>query len=217
MKSALSDGSRLPGAPLIYLITDGEATDANFDVAKRRIVADIAAAVELGVTLVQIREKSLSARLLFELTSSAVEATRGPGARVLVNDRADVAFAAGADGVHLTARSLGADVIRRSFPPEFIVGVSTHSVGEVVAARESGADFVVYGPVFATPGKGEGQGSEALQNACIAVAPLPVLALGGIDTTNVDVVLRAGASGVAGIRAFKNVDSIRRLIDKLND
>src|SRR6185369_15178481 len=101
--------------------------------------------VDAEVPLFQIREKSLSARALYELVVGAVSITRGSKTRLLVNDRVDVARAAGADGVHLTAHSLPADVVRSTCGPDFLIGVSTHSREEAQAARAGGADFVVFG------------------------------------------------------------------------
>lgn len=204
-----------PDSPITYLITNGEATDADFDASRSRILATVTRAVDAGVSLIQIREKNLSARLLFELTCSVVETTRGRATRVLVNDRADIAIAAKADGVHLTSNSLSAAVIRENFPREFVVGVSTHNIEEVVDAANSGADFAVFGPVFATPSKIDVKGIDTLRETCALVAPFPVLAIGGVDAENVGEILRAGASGVAAIRALNEPDSIRRLLTKL--
>lgn len=204
-----------PDSPITYLITTGEATDANFDACRSRIMATVTHAVEAGVALIQIREKNLLARLLFELTCSVVEATRETATRVLVNDRADIAFAAEADGVQLTSNSLPAAVIRKNFSREFIVGVSTHSIDEVPAAANNGADFAVFGPVFKTPGKSDVKGLDALREACMLVAPFPVLAIGGVDAENVDEILAAGARGVAAIRALNDADLMRQLLAKL--
>ncbi len=197
------------------MITSGEATDANFIAAKSRIVETAAAAADAGVSLIQIREKNLSARSLFELTCSVVEAAAGTATRVLVNDRADIAFAAAADGVHLASNSLSAAVIRENFPREFVIGVSTHSIDEVAAAAGSGADFAVFGPVFATPGKSDVKGVDALREVCERVAPFPVLAIGGVDGNNVEDILNAGASGVSAIRALNDADSMRQLLESL--
>src|SRR6185369_14410224 len=130
--------------PIIYPITSGRATPQTTP----DILRLVRAAVEAEVPLFQIREKSLPARELYELTSRAAEITRGSKTRLLVNDRSDIARAAGADGVHLTSQSLPADVVRNMFGSEFLIGVSTHSLDESRAARNGGADFVVFGPVF---------------------------------------------------------------------
>ncbi|HEU4479475.1 MAG TPA: thiamine phosphate synthase, partial [Pyrinomonadaceae bacterium] len=131
--------------PIIYLITSG-ATNAQTTPANEEFVEIlklIADAVAAKVSLIQLREKNLSGRVLFELTTQAAQLTRGSQTLLLVNDRADIARAGGADGVHLTTSSLSADVVRRAFGPNFLIGVSTHSVVEAQAARATGADFAV--------------------------------------------------------------------------
>lgn len=204
-----------PDTPITYLITNGKATDVDFDASRSRIAAIVAHAADAGIDLIQVREKNLSARLLFELTCLVVEVTRKFDTRVLVNDRVDIAFAAGADGVHLAANSLPVSVIRKHFSREFIVGVSAHSIDEVVTAAYTGADFTVFGPVFQTPGKPNAKGAGALQEACSGVEPFPVLAIGGVDADNVKEVLSAGASGVAAVRALNDADSMHSLLRKL--
>jgi len=134
-----------------------------------------------------------------------VEITRGSETRVLVNDRADIARAAGADGVHLTSQSLPANVVREMFGPDFVIGVSTHSLDEARAAQLAGADFVVFGPIFETESKrayGEPQGLEKLAEVAVELQPLPVIAIGGITPENGAHCLVNGASGVAAIRMF---------------
>ncbi|MBC7899961.1 MAG: thiamine phosphate synthase, partial [Saprospiraceae bacterium] len=146
-------GNRRPSADVLtYLITPGEAESSNFSAKKAEILETIRIAVDCTIKLFQIREKFLSAKLLFELTAEAAAITRGSETRLLVNDRADVALAANADGVHLPANSIPADVIRSSFP-DLIIGVSTHSISEAESAAANGADFVTFGPVFETPDK----------------------------------------------------------------
>ena len=167
------------------------------------------AAVAAGISLLQIREKSLSARVLYELARRAVAITRGSATRLLVNDRFDIARAAGADGVHLTTRSLPAKVVRSICGDDFLIGVSTHSLETALDARAEGADFVVFGPVFETESKrefGAPQGLEKLREVTSALAGFPVIAIGGIDLDNAAECFRAGASGVAAIRMFTNTD-----------
>src|SRR5437660_6690307 len=102
--------------PILYLITRGATVEATTPASKefQKILTQVSAAIEAGIDLIQLREKKLTARVLFELTERVVEVARGSSTRVLVNDRADLAAGARADGVHLTTRSLGADVIRKS-------------------------------------------------------------------------------------------------------
>ena len=123
--------------------------------------------------------------------------------------------AAGCDGVQLTARSLEASVVRRAFGPDFLVGVSTHALQEARAARDAGADFAVFGPVFDTPSKrqyGPPLGLEHLREAARALAPLPLVAVGGINEENAREVLRAGARGVAAIRLFADGQNLARTV-----
>ena len=170
--------------PIIYLISRGDADPVNFYLKKKEILKKISVAVEVGISLVQIREKNLTVKLLFDLTEEAAAITRNSDTKLLVNGRADVALAARADGVHLPADGLSAETIRRSFPPGFLIGVSTHSAEEASAAKSEGADFVTFGPVFESPNKGEPQGLERLNNVCKLLAQFPVIALGGIDESN---------------------------------
>ena len=182
--------------PIIYPITSG-----------RDILHLVKAAVDAEVPLFQIREKSLPGRALYELVVRVVSITRGSKTRLIVNDRVDVARAAGADGVQLTARSLPADVVRRTCGAEFLIGVSTHSLEEAQAARDRGADFVVFGPVFETESKrafGPPQGLDRLRDVTRELNGFPVLAIGGITLDNLPACLEAGARGVAGISLFSN-------------
>jgi len=201
--------------PAICLITKGEATVSNFGEKRREILDIIRVAVEEKVTLIQLREKKLTARLLFELTVDAAAITRGTATRLLVNDRADIALAAKADGVHLASNSLSTDVIRRHFPEDFIIGVSTHSLEAVELAAKMRADFAVFGPVFDTPGKGQPKGIAILAEVCDALRPFPVLGLGGLDESNVSSVLDVGAAGFAAIRSLNDAGSLRSICRKL--
>lgn len=178
----------------------------------------MSAAVAAGLELIQLREKRLAGRVLFELSEQSAALTRGSATRLLVNDRADVAAAAGADGVHLTMQSIDAATIRRTFGEDFLIGVSTHSLAEAEVAKRDGANFVVFGPVFATRSKenyGRPAGLAKLERVGKELAPFPVLALGGVDLTNARECLRAGASGIAGISLFDEPDHIREVVRKL--
>ena len=196
-------------APLIYLITDGTTNVQNFRKKSSQILNLIKVAATNKISLVQIREKNLSAKLVFELTSKAAQITRGTETKILVNDRADIAVAANADGVHLTSRSLSAQVIRKTFPQKFIIGASTHSIEEAQAAKNHGADFVTFSPIFFTPEKGEPKGLKALREVCEKLKSFPVIALGGIDKTNFKQVLENGASGFAAIRFLNDEENLK--------
>jgi thiamine-phosphate pyrophosphorylase len=201
--------------PAVYLITPGSATAANFITEKPKIIETIRSASAEGVSLVQVREKQLPARLLFDLARSAADITSRYGTALMVNDRVDVALAAGADGVHLPSNSLPVSVLRKHMPKGFLIAVSAHTPSEVSAARDSGADFVTYAPVFASPGKGEPKGIDDLERVCAAAGVFPVFALGGIDHSNFESVLSAGAAGFAAIRSLNEPDSRSNILSRL--
>ena len=162
-------------------------------------------AASAGVDMIQVRERDLSAREMTEIARDAARAVEGTRVRLFVNDRFDVAIAAGAEGVHLTTRSLEADVVRRCTGERLALGVSTHTIDEVRAAEAAGAEFVVYGPIFDTPSKrgfGDPVGLDALARVTSS-RRIPVLALGGIDADNAYQAMAAGAAGIAAIRLFQ--------------
>src|SRR5712671_1634640 len=199
--------------PILYLITRGATTDGTTPDAPEfaLILRQVSAAVAAGINLIQIREKQLTGRVLFELVERASHLTRGTGTRLLVNDRADVSVGAGADGVHLTAQSLDPAMIRKTFGKEVLIGASTHSLTEALAAQEQGADFIVFGPVFETQSKklfGPPVGLEKLADVARELRGFPVLALGGISATKAVDCFAAGAQGIAGISLFSDPQTL---------
>ena len=153
---------------------------------------------------IQIREKELSARALFDLVEAVRKLPNPYSSKIIVNTRADVAIAAGAAGVHLPSGSPAARFWRR---PGFLVGVSCHSVDDVRNAETEGADYAVFGPVFAPLSKSaslDPSGVEGLARAAKAVR-IPVLALGGVTRENSAACISAGAAGVAGISIFQEL------------
>lgn len=181
-------------------------------------------AAAAGIDWIQIREKDLPARELSALTRNIIAVTRqfssvaNTPPRVIVNDRLDVALAAGAAGVHLSGASAPpAEVVRwlraGNAPSDFSVGVSCHSLAEVQAAENAGANYVFFGPIYETPSKldfGPPQGIDALSEACRS-ARIPVLAIGGITESNARACIRAGAAGIAAIRVFQEVSDATHL------
>jgi thiamine-phosphate pyrophosphorylase len=146
--------------------------------------------------------------------------TRHSATRLLVNDRADIALAAGADGVQLTARSLDPLVIRDISPRDFLIGVSAHSLEEAQAASASDADFALLGPVFDTPAKrayGPPLGLKRLREAIQSLAPFPLLAIGGITRENIPQVIHAGAQGIAAIRLFQDESELEMIADEVRE
>ena len=178
--------------PSLVLVTDRHATEG------RELIAVVTAALDAGLPAVQLRDKDLPGRQLFALAEQLRAATTRTGALLFVNDRIDVALAVGADGVHLGGTSVPVAVARTLVGPGGLIGVSTHTAGELRALL--GADFAFYGPVYATPGK-TAVGPAALA-AAVGAAALPVLAIGGITARELPAVRRAGAHGVAVIRAI---------------
>ncbi len=163
--------------------------------------------------MVQIRERDLPACDLLSVADAACAVAKDRNTLILINDRSDVAACAGA-GVHLTTRSMTADVIRRAFGSSMAVGVSTHSLEEAEEAERSGADFVVFGPVFETESKkvyGPPVGLDALA-AVTARVKIPVLAIGGINLANFRETLYHGAAGVAGISLFAQAEDLKGVV-----
>jgi thiamine-phosphate pyrophosphorylase len=187
----------------------------------RALVDRIGAAARAGVHLVQIRQRDWEGEALAQLVTAAVLAVRGTRARVLVNDRLDVALAARAHGVHLRGDSISAPRVRRVTPPGFIVGRSVHSPEEAEeAARGGGLDYLIFGTVFSTSSKPDSRyaGVGPLGAGCARVA-LPVLAIGGMVPERLGLGAEAGAAGFAAIGLFADcaLDALPSLITRASD
>lgn len=192
----------------LHLITDRTA--------RTDLPPAVGAALEGGVDWVQIREKSAPAQDLYDMAVVIGRLCRANGAGLLVNDRADVALAAGASGVHLARRSLPIAATRAIMAPGRLVGVSVHTLEEAIEAERAGADYITFGSVFPTrshPGE-VGQGVSALSRAVQAVT-LPVLAIGGITEGNLEEVLATGCAGIAIISAILIAPDPREAAAKL--
>jgi thiamine-phosphate pyrophosphorylase len=177
----------------VYLITDRKLCPGG------DLLGTVEKALDGGVRAVQLREKDLPGRELFRLAERMRKMTAECGARLLINDRADVARAVGADGVHLGVLSIPPREARGLLGADAIIGCSAHNEEELRQAGEGGADFVTFGPVYPTPSKsrfGPPVGIPALAAAC-RTARVPVFALGGIGPGNLEEVARTGCSGVA--------------------
>jgi thiamine-phosphate pyrophosphorylase len=158
-------------------------------------------AARAGIDLIQVREKDLEGGALRNLVAAVLAATRGTATRVLVNGRVDVAVSAGASGVQLPEDGLGVADVKRSFP-HLMIGASRHSLDGVKKAEADGADFVLFGPVWSTPGKeARAVGVVALRRAASQVR-IPVHAIGGLDPGHAREAIEAGAKGIAAIRPF---------------
>ena len=191
-------------------------------------MSKIEAAAAGGVDWIQIREKDLSGRDCALLTREALQvaaklhASDAARTRIVVNDRLDVALSENAGGVHLGEKSLPVAeakrlVAQRGEPNDFVVGVSCHSLEATRSAERDGADYLFFGPVFATPSKaafGAPQGLERLATVC-REATIPVLAIGGITFENASACLAAGAAGIAAIRLFQDAQDLSSLVQSL--
>ena len=200
----------------LYLITDRTQT------AGRELPAVIADALAGGVRAVQLREKDLSSRQLFDMALTLRQLTTAHRSMLLINDRVDIALAAGADGVHIGAGSIPVAEARRLLGPQAVIGYSAHSVAEAVRAENEGASFVTFGPVYPTPSKagyGEPVGLEKLAEAAHALT-IPVFALGGIKEPSVAATMKSGCHGIALITAIisaeKPDDAARNIITILD-
>lgn len=202
-------------------VTDRKAFDGDVDGQVRLLLEKMGSAAGAEVDWIQIREKDLPGRALSELVREAVRRVPA-GCRVLVNDRLDVAFTMGAAGLHLGEHSLPMAEVKRFLREQprkvdFIVGKSTHSLDAALRAEGAGADYVIFGPVFATPSKakfGAPQGVELLAEVCRRVS-IPVIAIGGITLENAHECVRAGAAGIAAIRLFQEAGDVGAVVHAL--
>jgi thiamine-phosphate pyrophosphorylase len=197
---------------LLYYITDRSQFSGTEAMRRARLLETIREAARAGVDFIQLREKDLRSRELELLTRDAVRSVEGTGTRLLINSRNDIALACGAHGVHLRSDDISVSDARliAKQNPGWLVFVSCHSTADVW--RASGADMVVFAPVFEKQGS-TAAGMEALRAAC--VAGTPVIALGGIKVTNARTCIEAGAAGIAGIRLFQEND-IQQVVNSLS-
>jgi thiamine-phosphate pyrophosphorylase len=209
--------------PVICLITDGRlgaGRDAD------ALVELVGAAACAGVDLIQVRERGVDDRALAAVVGRCVGAVRGTRARVLVNDRLDVALAGGAHGVHLRSDSYPAARARALTAPGFLVGRSVHSVEDAVrASANDSVNYLIFGTVFATSSKpGHVPAGPMALADIVRATPVPVLAVGGVTADNASLVARAGAAGVAAIGLFtdgalplpSSIERLSRAFDTLD-
>jgi thiamine-phosphate pyrophosphorylase len=186
------------GAALsLYLVADPEQT-------RRDLVADVRAALAGGVTCVQLRAKRLGGRDFLTLAKALRSEVHATGALFVVNDRVDIAVAAGADGVHVGLSDLPLVETRRIVGPDLFIGYSPYTLEQVAAAAAAGADYVGLGPVFATASKADADPPIGVAGlaARVQAASLPAVGIGGITVENARDVIRAGADGIAVISAI---------------
>lgn len=200
--------------PIVMLVTDRHAC------GERRLEDVVEAALEGGVNMVQLREKDLPARELYDLALRLRQIV-GTQALLLVNDRLDVALAAGAHGVELGGMSLPCDVARE-LAPDLLIGRSVHDVANAAGAVTNGADLLVVGTMFASRSHpGMSPAGPSLVRKVAAVTSAPLIGIGGITAANATQVIAAGASGVAAITSITQAhdprDAAARLVAAVND
>ncbi len=172
-----------------------------------------------GVKAIQLREKDLPAKSIFNLAQEIQQICKRTGAKLLINDRFDIAGAVGADGVHLTSKSLPVEIVRKNFNSDKLVGVSTHSLEEARQAEDSGADFALFGPIYPTPSKaayGHAQGLTKLQEVAKSVA-IPVFAVGGMTPEKAKECVESDAFGVAVISSVMSTRDISATLKSYED
>jgi thiamine-phosphate pyrophosphorylase len=220
--------NKLSRLPILCYVTDRKSLAVEGSDQGAALLERVRSAAVAGIDWIQIREKELSGKGLSSLTRYALAETKqinerdGRASRIIVNERLDVAWSERAGGVHLGEHSLSvhdvgkwlaakADVARRD---KFLVGVSCHSVEAAVAAARDGADYIFFGPVFATPSKapfGAPQGCKRLAEVCSALE-IPVLAIGGITVDNASDCFAVGAGGIAAIRLFQDAENLASVV-----
>ena len=228
----MSHPGKFSRVPILCYVTDRKSlTSEDGAQNEAALLKRIGKSAAAGVDWIQIREKDLSAKELSSLTRDAVAQTKQinernrQASRVLVNERLDVARSEGAGGVHLGEHSLAVHDVCTwlAAKPDlakgdkFLVGVSCHSIQAAASAARVGADYIFFGPVFATPSKapfGAPQGLLRLAEACSCVS-IPVFAIGGITLDNISDCLAMGAAGIAAIRLFQDAENLASVITQL--
>lgn len=191
----------------LYAITDRKLFSAQC-----ALYLAIESILDAGANVVQLREKDLSVRELFDMAVWMRELTNEYGAKLIINDRVDVALAVKADGVHLGRGSMPVHAVRKISRDRLLIGVSTHGIEEAADAERDGADFITLGPIFETPSKlkyGNPLGVDIIREARKRVS-IPVFAIGGIKPDSVREVREAGADGVAVISAILGAEDIEK-------
>jgi len=197
----------------LLLVTDRHQTQG------RPLLSLLEQALRAGTPAVQLRERDLSTRDLLALAREVQRLTRLGGSPLVINDRIDLALTMNEVGVHLRSNSLPVFAGRRLLGANRLLGVSAHSVEEAMRAESEGADYVVFGPMYATPSKqlfGPPLGPRELETVCRNVR-IPVIAIGGVTAARVMELRRAGAFGVAVITAILSAEDVERATRELLD
>lgn len=203
----------MASAPRLILVTDPRYDDEAL-LRKLGAALSVARADEIAV---QLRDKARSGREVLRLATRLCALCKERGARFIVNDRLDIALAVGADGAHLGGGSVSVADARALLGPSVWVSVAAHSMAELAQAAVAGADAALLSPIFASPGKGAPLGVDALREGREITKALSLYALGGVDAANADSCFRAGAAGVAVIRAAFDGEEPAKIVQSLLD
>jgi len=227
----VSHPGKLPRLPILCYVTDRKGLACADDYQIEALHQRVGAAAAAGIDWIHIREKDFSGQQLSSFTRAAcaqikqINERNGEQTRIVVNDRLDVALSENAGGVHLGENALPVHEVCNWLAArpdvaaggKFIVGVSCHSAKAVASAARDGADYIFFGPVFATPSKasfGAPQGVQRLAEVCSAVS-IAVLAIGGVTLDNASDCFAAGAAGIAAIRLFQDAENLAVLVREL--
>jgi thiamine-phosphate pyrophosphorylase len=191
--------------PALYPITDTRISGLPHHAQVEKLIAG-------GARLIQLREKHLAPKDFFDEAVKAIKIARGHGVKILINDHVDIAFCAGADGVHLGQTDLPPDAAREILGKRAIIGFSTHNLEQAISATQFSLDYIAIGPIFTTKTKenpDEAVGLDNLKFIRQALNNLPLVAIGGINKENAHLCLKAGADSVAVVSAIlKNPSAI---------
>ncbi len=200
----------------LYLVTDDKLCHGDF-------FETIEAAIEGGVSIVQLREKQLDTRPFYERASRLEEITNAAGIPLIINDRIDIALAIDADGVHIGQSDMPLNTARKLLGNDFIIGVSVSSSEEAKLAENGGADYIAISPIWATPTKTDTPRAVGIEGCgeIVEAVDLPCIGIGGIKASNAGEVIRSGCEGVAVVSSIMscaspkdNAIQLRKIIDK---
>ena len=198
--------------PKVYPITDRSISSLSHEEQVRRLIAG-------GATFIQLREKTDSPKAFFEDATAALRVAREAGVTLIINDRVDIALAVGADGVHLGQTDMPVTPARSLLGPQAIIGYSTHNIAQVKAALDLPIDYLAFGPIFETRSKQNPDpvaGLDALRNVRAIAGNLPIVAIGGIQRSNLSTVLSTGADSAAIISEILTTpDNIAKTLREL--
>ena len=200
-----------PKALSLYLCTD------RILALGRPLLEAVEAAIDGGVTMIQLREKDAGSREFYDIALAVHELTGRRGVPLVINDRLDIALAVDAEGLHIGQSDLPLEAVRKVAGKRLFVGVSAGTLEEALGAEKEGADYLGVGAVFPTGSKadaGEAIGTEKFRAICDAVK-IPVVGIGGISPTNAASVLQCSAAGIAVISAILSQPDIKAAAENL--